>query len=81
MVDTRAKNQGLLEMIQSLCTNNEQLFDRIYTTKNQSQLEKIIALKKIALTLQKNPIHIKGTGKLSEINHAEFENQNLFKKL
>ena len=33
--DNRAKNEALLEMIQSLQTNNEQLTDRINAIKNQ----------------------------------------------
>ena len=33
--DNRAKNEALLETIQSLQTNNEQLADRINTIENQ----------------------------------------------
>ena len=44
--DNRTKNETLLEMIQSLQTNNEQLADRINTIENQKLPEKINTIEK-----------------------------------
>ena len=67
--DNISKNQTLLEMIQSLQTNNEQLVEKINTLERDA----------INLT-HKIQSMSKGTEKLSKrIHTVEFDNQNLLK--